>query len=216
MLGLVLFAIPAGTASALPILVSPSNPSGIVRNNGTGNAAAMFGYKFQSSSAVTINHLGIWDGPTETELMGLGLETGAEIGIWLADTEVLLGTTLLGSGTSALLLDGFRYGEIDNGEIELSAGVDYIIAAFYTGGGNAFLQAVPDAFTPNVGISGSGSVFGGPPGSFGFPGGSTGANFRWAGPNATFVVPEPSTGLMLGLGLGCLAAIRRRNTGLAA
>lgn len=184
----------------LPILVPPKSLTATIRNNGVpltgGDFGGMIGYKFKSSSELIVNVLGIWDGPNSAGgTPGTGLEEGTEIGIWDVGTSLLVGETTIASGTSGFLFGEFRYGAIEQGAITLSADTEYMVAALYTNGGNAFLNGT-NSFLPNEGITGEGSRFE----SIGSVvigttpieqptqiSGAGDSNFHWIGPNVSFM-----------------------------
>ena len=183
---------PTASSEFFPILLTPAISTGTIRNNGVSDYAGMVGYVFESATDQVINVLGVWDGPTETEAEGLGLEDSSEVGIWLESSGALLGSVVVPSGTGGRLIDGFRYGDI--APIELQAGVEYIVGAMYTTAGNAFIQW-PSGFTPNTGITpGADQSLYASGGVFRVPDTPAAQDFAYIGPVAAFTgyVPWPS------------------------
>jgi hypothetical protein len=168
----------------------------------------MIGYNFESSSELIINALGIWDGPTETEAKGLGLEESSQIGIWRVSDGVLLASTTVGAGTAGILIDEFRYIKLSS-PITLDADTEYVVAAMYTSGGNAFLNGT-NSFPPNAGITGFGSPYASGA-TFRMPTLVTGnqpSNFHYIGPNVSFIGPDyPNHTSNVGMSQSCAGMV---------
>jgi len=196
----------------LPVLVPPIRSASTIRNNGISGAGSdwlgMIGYNFESSSELIINALGIWDGPTETEAKGLGLEESSQIGIWRVSDGAQLAVTTVGAGRAGILIDEFRYSKL-NSPITLDADIQYVVAAMYTSGGNAFLNGT-NSFPPNAGITGFGSPFASGS-TFRMPTLSTGnqpSNFHYIGPNITFIGPDyPNHTSNVGMSQSCAGMV---------
>lgn len=81
------------------------------------------GWEFETTASVEITALGIWDSD------GNGLDVEVPIGLW-NDAGQLLATTDLPAGTTARLVDGFRYADIT--PVKLPSGKRFVVAALYT------------------------------------------------------------------------------------
>ncbi len=138
-----------------------------------------------------------------------GLETSHQVGIW-DSAGTLIGSVVVPSGTTAELRDGWRWAELDTA-ITLDANTKYVIGG-YTGNpiADSFRWiniGYPPAedFGPEIAsIDGRTHGYG-----FTFPnqGYTPGTMFNT---NMAYIVPEPATISLLGLGgLGML--LRRRN-----
>ncbi len=135
-LGGVLIQAPA--AHAAPPLSTPgSDPTAGIASftSGLKNASlsnTTYGYSFTTASALTIRSLGIFDVGFD------GLSEGHQVGIWDL-SQTLLGSVSIGPGTSATLVNGFRYANLSS-PLTLTAGTTYRIGAFYAGLGDEFAQ----------------------------------------------------------------------------
>jgi len=175
------------------------------------------GSKFTVVSAnIEVTALGIYD------VTGAGFFQSHEVGLW----DVTAGNTQVAdvtipTGTSAVLLNGFRYIDVSS-PVDLVAGDQYILAAFYPvgqvvgvndqlrdccgAGSNAATDANFGSFFAAFTTTGLGSSAG----HLTEPNGSV-AGTDYAGPNFEFQsVPEPASGVLLGLGAAMLALLRRR------
>ena len=85
-------------------------------------ADATIGFSFQSSQDIFVTSLGVFDSNS------LGLIDAHDVGIW-TDTGTLLSSTTVASGTTAELIDGFRYSDITT--LKLFANETYIVAATF-------------------------------------------------------------------------------------
>ncbi len=79
-----------------------------------------YGWSFDVTSSVTVTQLGVFD------FQDNGLAESHDVGIW-DSAGSLLASTLIGSGTGALLDGGFRYNDIT--DFTLNVGTNYVIAA---------------------------------------------------------------------------------------
>ena len=84
------------------------------------------GFRFQATQDLTVTALGVYD----IDLDGLTLNgaiTGVDVGLW-SDSGTLLGQVLVPGGTTAPILDGFRYENLSS-NIDLTTGSFYRVAA---------------------------------------------------------------------------------------
>ena len=204
---------------------SLAHASLVTRNaNGAGTRTrdSVIGYQFTvGGTAAQINALGVYDHNSD------GLLDAHDVGIW-DSSNVLLRSVSVPSGTSATLLDDFRYADV--APLTLSAGTTYVIGALFfnsegglEGSGNPavddpFIDGDPRPWDDVAGITTLQSRFNDsgtlvqPTVNGGNPIG------RWAGANATFIAPpsaapEPSTLVLAALGmLSVCATGRRRRT----
>jgi hypothetical protein len=160
---------------------------------------ATIGWKFTSSDRLTINALGVWDEG------GDGLVADHQVGIFNTSGVLLTSTTVTSGNT---LTDGFRYAAIS--PFLLDAG-SYIVGAYFPGTddrGMAKASVTTSAeitYDQNLFLYNNGFTL--PTDEWvGFDYGNIGPNFQYT----TGAVPEPSTFLLLGAGLGGLALLRRK------
>jgi len=169
-------------------------------------APGTLGYAFTLSSPVEVTALGVFDGPGVGHAIGDGLVQSHVVTIWTSTgTQEAQGT--VPSGTSATLIDGFRYVSIAS--VLLPAG-SYTIGGSDFQGDVAFSDA--STITPASGVTYDGSraaLSGGfPPGDDFFnPNSYFGPNFQFT----TASVPDAGTSFsLLGLSLTGLAFLRRK------
>jgi hypothetical protein len=167
-------------------------------------------------SALSVTRLGILDAQFKTN--GTGLFEAHQVGLW--NTQgVLLGSTTVPGGTTAPLLDGFRFADLSSAVL-LNPGQTYVLGAQYPtdllSDPNPDMALVESSAQMAALMTGATFVQGQRTGQgvnfFSFPT-ETGTS-GYVGPNMEFIeVPEPST-LVLGLlgltGLGSFAHLRRR------
>ncbi|HWY52014.1 MAG TPA: PEP-CTERM sorting domain-containing protein [Chthoniobacterales bacterium] len=199
---LVIFLIAAGVASGQNTLLL---------NAGSGNIRTGDGFSLGTTFTVGSTNefvfaLGVWDGPNGGNgMIGDGLQSSIPVGLFDSSGTLLVSITIP-SGTSATLLNGFRYMPI--APIDLLSGDTYTLAAYYSMSDSDVLHdqggspTTSSDFNNYLGaFTGSNMV-----GSLSFPTGHTngtayvGPNFRYTG------VPEPATSLLMLSGLSVLAA----------
>lgn len=115
-LGLAVAAQPALAATA----VSVGNTTG----QNLANPPKTLGYSFTANSDVGVTALGFFDDAQD------GLINDHLVGIWSLATGLELARVTVPAGTSAQLVDKFRYAAIPT--LNLAAGQSYLIGAFYS------------------------------------------------------------------------------------
>jgi hypothetical protein len=163
------------------------------------------GFSFRVDSALRVTSLGAFD------YLGNGLIMAHQVGIWPIDGGTPLAVATVPSGSSAPLLGAFRYIAIP--DLKLSANTVYVIGASdYYGQALDIYPYLPQDFSTAMGVTyldahetadgTMGLVF---PQFDDVPGSPLAANFQFE------IVPEPSDGLLLCTGVGCLLAFRMRS-----
>lgn len=164
------------------------------------------GFEFSVAGNYSIDSLGVYDN------LGDGLTTGANIGLWDMNGNLLASTTIAAGGGT---LDGlFRYNAIT--PYALTSGTHYIVGAFTqdlatslntnqggVGAVNPLVTIHRDRFSPFDS-------------AFGFPSDTNNHVGAWLGGNFNLVeaaVPEPATWAIMVLGFGLLGATMRRRAG---
>jgi hypothetical protein len=180
-------------------------PFGISAENDLNRA---LGWSFSVDTSVTLKELGVWDDG------GDGFGQAHQVGLW-TEAGDLLGSTLVQAGTATpsqgpVVAGGlFRFAPV--ADIVLNVGETYVIGAFFNGD-DQFVWDAGGMSTASQILFGQ-TRFGDVDSGFTFPDNNLPPEFAGrlgiVGPNFTFV-PEPSTALLLGLGIIGLAKTRRR------
>ena len=171
------------------------SPFGIYYGASTGDVV---GFRFTADVDMLVTDLGVLLDPGDGVL-----DSAHMVGIWRnSDMSLLASTSVDATGT---LMNGFLYESI--APVALSAGGEYTIGAMYTADDNDSYISSPSTLTTN-GISNTNGVFPAA-GDLGFvyPEGDS-TNLARLGGNFIWEVPAP--GSLALLGLGGLAAVRRR------
>jgi len=199
---LLIFLFAAGVASGQNTLLLDA---------GTGNIRTGDGFSLGTTFTVGSTNefvlaLGVWDGANGMNgSVGDGLQSSIPVGLF-DSAGTLLASITIPSGTTATLLNGFRYVPI--APIDLLAGDTYTLAAYYSSSALDVLHdqggspSTSSDFNSYLGsFTGSNTV-----GSLSFPTGHTNGT-AYVGPNFEYSnVPEPTTSLLMLSGLSVLAA----------
>jgi len=163
-----------------------------------GNPAFTLGWSFTVVDTINLVGLGVFDDSQD------GLADSHEVGLWDSGGNLLVSTTVA-SGTSSSLTDKFRFESVTT--TTLLAGQTYYIGGLWLTGNDNILfpgDAINQVTIAEI-LFGQSQFAGG--GTLAFPGSSIGGN-GYYGPN--FLVPEPTTMLLFGVGAASLAIRRRR------
>ena len=172
----------------------------------TGSTPYTIGDKIQiGSSPITINALGVQD------TGAVGITGNVPVGLWNAAGTTLYATAIVPSGTAGTLLNGYYYtaATFSNGFTgTLAANTQYLIGAVSTTGGAyetagegfGYPAGQQSIYSGTAGVTIVSSNYGAKSTTLTAPTtvGGTGATVgRWGSANATFLVPEPSSVVLL-------------------
>src|SRR5437667_671283 len=94
------------------------------------NFASTLGYEFTPSSPLLVYSFGFADLPSaDVPSVGDGLEQPRFVGLWDSN-GVLLTSVIVPGGTTARLMDRFRYQDVPT-PITLAAGQTYVLGAYF-------------------------------------------------------------------------------------
>ena len=159
-------------------------------SGGTPVGGSAHGWQFIANDSIVVTHLGLYDEGSD------GLVLDHLIGLFrLSDASLLTSGTVL-QGSSNMLIDSFRY--MDTPDVQLSAGEDYVIAAYSDQFNGDFMIVQPTGLSVDPSITITDGRWGIQ--SFGIP--ENADQSRRFGPNFLFQIPEPTA-----IGLSCLALI---------
>ena len=158
-----------------------------------------FGFEFSTGrAAVEIFSLGFWDSGED------GLAQSHQVGIWSADGSNLLASATVPAGLGGYLDSGFRFVSIT--PVVLPANETFLAGAF--NGTETIIRYTTATTNPAI-FLGSTRFAPTPTGDglFTAPIEAQGETFDdgYFGPNFNGAVPEPSTLMLAGLALACLA-----------
>lgn len=192
-------------AGALPAAATPFSAleTDRVTTHTTLNLPTTRGWAFLTTEEILVTALGFFDS------MPSGLASSHEVGIFAEDGTLLV-SAIVPSGTSAELVDGFRYVPID--PLRLPSGMSFVVATTFRDARDTTLRrqdATGLRFAPGIqflegrySINLSGLIF--PRGvELWDVNALLNANFQGT------VVPEPATGTLLATGLALIAWRRR-------
>ncbi len=168
-------------------------------------AADVVGWRFTVNEDVFVTDLGVWN---QDAAVGLeGLTSDHQVGIWDLDTGTLLVSGV--AGPSGTAIGAFTYTDV--ADTLLTTSGNYVIGAMYAANDGDSYITEASSVTMDSAINFGGGVF--PDAAdlgFVMPGQWSGgtSNGRF-GPNFLFR-PVPAPGALAMLGLGGLAAARRR------
>jgi len=187
-LSLAILALNCGVSLAIAgPAISISGGSG-----GTPTAGSSHGWEFTANEPIIVTHLGLYDSSDD------GMEIPHPIGIFRLNDAALLTSGTINAGVGDVLLDSFRY--VDTPDITLESGMGYVIAYY------SATDSGDNVITSATGLSTDSAITYGPSrrwetstGGLVLPANMT-PDDR-IGPNFLFVVPEPSTLTLAGIGL---------------
>ena len=176
--------------------------------NATSGSDQLYGWVFDVLTSVDVTALGVGDFDSD------GLAISHDVGIFRQSDQSLLASLTIPGGTSATLLNGFRY--LSLGSSVLLSPDRYVIAMTMPSG-NGDLQSIANSSVGTAAeIAYLTSAFDGGS-SLAFPNSSFNGAFAEGmfGPNFQFdsaAVPEPASLLLFGSGVVTVLVRRRRGT----
>jgi hypothetical protein len=202
----VLMQTPAMAATGIVSFTLGSNFAGFSTDETVG-----WSFSVAAGPGVNVSSLGWWDATPADPLAA-----SHQVGLWTS-TGTLLGTATVQTGDA--LTGDFRYATLAT-PITLSGGMTYII------GGRDLIADGDNYASANSGLTmGAGITFGqaartDAAAGFAFPGVLTANSGGRFGPNFQYTpaaaIPEPSTYLMMALGLGAMFGIARHKRAASA
>lgn len=157
------------------------------------------GYRFTADANIIITDLGIVDDFDGT------LDSSHQVGLWRNSDQVLLASTTVSSADT--LFNGFWYASVT--DVQLVQGGEYTLGAVYAGDDNDSYISGPSSITTSS-ISGTtGTEPGAGDLGFIYPPVTSGGNLGRIGPNALYIIPEPSSLALCCLGLLVFGRRRR-------
>jgi len=209
LVGLAILVLAPGVSLATTIILDPIPAIDDVIDAGYNNVSSSdmtLGWSFDVDSDILIKKLGVWDDLDD------GLDAAHQVGIWNDAGDLLVSTTVQ-SGTASptegpVVAGGqFRYEAIEFvDQVVLSAGETYVIGALFDDDddfiwdGSSMSTASEIIFGEQLYADGNGFEL--PENPFPSP------RYGYFGPNFMFV-PEPSSGVLLALGLIAFAVSKR-------
>lgn len=159
------------------------------------------GWRFVPNQDIWLTDLGNIDKDMD------GFAASVEVGVFEWDTDVLVSSTTLSSGSVETLDGFFRYKAVT--PVQLITGRDYIIWGHNGIDAHTTNLHATETYAPEITVLANGARYGGW-GGVSDGGNSMGSYTTYTGPNFKFsTVPEPAT---LGtLALGAIALVRRRS-----
>jgi hypothetical protein len=158
--------------------------SGLTSNTSLTNNT--YGYEFTTSVALAVQSLGVFDAGFN------GLAENHQVGIWEQGNSAALASVLVPAGSSAALVNGFRYVDLPS-TLALNAGTTYRIGALYLGAGDGFVECIVGCSSlTGHGITLGGSFYSAPPStSLAYPNVPTSVSPGYFGPNFQVKVDVP-------------------------
>jgi hypothetical protein len=172
------------------------------------------GWEFVANRAITVTHLGLYDGPNSGTLAGDGFVLQHPIGLWDKTDGSLLTSGTIPSGADTELLDGFRYIDLLT-PVTLVPNHNYVVGCYsdtWTDGMWTWPQYFTWSADPAIEYV---SAWWGTGTDLALPSTSVDDGSYRFGPNFQFtdtVVPVPGAVLLGIIGLSCAGWRLRRRT----